>query len=150
MQLLSFVLLLNPSDSNKGGTPQLLLIVAFVIIFWLFMIRPQARKAKKQKVFVNQLEKGYRVVTMSGIHGRIHKVNEDSTLELEIAPGSYIKVEKSSISMEMSQAINKMQPPAKEAASLVNNTKTNVMEEKATKSKKITAKSKSSKKAYKK
>ncbi len=71
------------------------------------MIRPQAKKAKQQKEFVNNMQKGDRIVTIAGIHGKINKVNDDGTLELETSPGSYIKIEKSAISMEWTANVNK-------------------------------------------
>jgi len=81
--------------------------VAMILVFWLFFIRPQAKKQKQQKVFIDNLQKGDKVVTIAGIHGTINKVNEDGTISLEINPGSYIKMEKSSISMEMTNQVNK-------------------------------------------
>ena len=71
------------------------------------MIRPQAKKAKDQKKFIENLQKGDKIVTIAGIHGTINKVNEDNTLQLETNPGSYMKIEKSAISMEWTQQINK-------------------------------------------
>src|SRR5215204_5490698 len=81
--------------------------VAMILVFWLFFIRPQAKKQKQQKLFLENLQKGDRVVTIAGIHGSINRVNEDGTISLEINPGSYIKIEKSAISMEWTAQINK-------------------------------------------
>jgi len=53
------------------------------------------------------MQKGDKVVTIAGIHGTIYKVNEDNTIQLEVSPGMYLKIERSSISLEWSQAINK-------------------------------------------
>ena len=78
-----------------------------IAVFYFFMIRPQAKKAKQQKNFVNNLQKGDKIVTIAGIHGTVNKVNDDSTLMLEVSPGSYIKIERSSISMEWTANINK-------------------------------------------
>jgi preprotein translocase subunit YajC len=78
-----------------------------IVVFWFFMIRPQAKKAKEQKKFIDNVQKGDKVVTIAGIHGTVNKVNEDNTLQLEVSPGSYIKIEKSSISLEWSAAVNK-------------------------------------------
>ena len=78
-----------------------------MVVFWLFFIRPQAKKAKQQKTFIQDLQKGDKVVTIAGIHGRINKINDDGTIDLEINPGSYLKMEKSSISMEWTAQINK-------------------------------------------
>jgi preprotein translocase subunit YajC len=91
-----------------GGTMQLLLIGGMVLVFWLFMIRPQAKKAKEQQQFSNNLEKGTKIVTIAGIHGTVNKVNEDgTTLQLEVSPGMYIKIEKSTISKEWTDKLNK-------------------------------------------
>ena len=98
-------LLQSPSG---GGTLQLVLLGGMILVFWLFMIRPQAKKAKLAKQFQADLQKGAKIVTIAGIHGTVNKVNEDgTTIMLETSPGSYIKVEKSAISIEWSQAINK-------------------------------------------
>ena len=90
-----------------GGTFQLVMLGGIILVFWFFMIRPQAKKAKEQKKFIDNMQKGDKVVTIAGIHGTIFKVNEDNTIQLEVSPGSYLKIERSSISLEWSQAINK-------------------------------------------
>ena len=92
----------------QGGTSTLIIMVMMILVFWLFMIRPQAKKAKDQKKFINDLQKGDKIVTIAGIHGVINKVNEDNTINLETSPGSYLKIEKSAISMEWSAALNKV------------------------------------------
>lgn len=80
-----------------------------VVVFWLFMIRPQAKKAKQQKEFLNNVQKGDKIVTIAGIHGTVNKVNDDgTTMMLETSPGSYIKIEKSAISLEWTNNINKV------------------------------------------
>ena len=81
--------------------------VAMILVFWLFFIRPQAKKQKQQKLFIENLQKGDKVVTIAGIHGTVNKVNEDGTLSLEINPGSYIKIERSAVSLEMTNQLNK-------------------------------------------
>ncbi|HOZ78607.1 MAG TPA: preprotein translocase subunit YajC [Ferruginibacter sp.] len=106
MELLGIFLQAQPSGFG-GGTGQLIFLGLMVLVFWMFMIRPQAKKAKLQKTFINDLKKGDKVVTIAGIHGTINKVNEDSTISLEVSPGSYLKIEKSTISMEMSAGLNK-------------------------------------------
>lgn len=96
------------SGSQSGGNPQLIFLGLMILVFWLFMIRPQAKKAKQQRQFIDNLQKGDKVVTIAGIHGIVNKVNEDNTISLEINPGSYIKIEKSSISMEWTSQLNKV------------------------------------------
>ena len=90
-----------------GGSIQFVFLGLMILVFWLFFIRPQAKKAKQQKSFIENLQKGDKIVTIAGIHGTVNKVNEDGTLSLEINPGSYIKIEKSAISMEWTNQLNK-------------------------------------------
>lgn len=103
-----FYLLQNqPSSGPFGGSGSLIFMGLIMVVFWLFFIRPQAKKAKQQKTFITDLQKGDKVVTIAGIHGKINKLNDDGTIDLEINPGSYLKMEKSSISMEWTNQINK-------------------------------------------
>ncbi|HPH86287.1 MAG TPA: preprotein translocase subunit YajC [Ferruginibacter sp.] len=112
MQLLS-IFLMTPDPSGKGGSSGTLIMMGLMIlVFWMFMIRPQAKKAKQQKQFINDLQKGDKVVTIAGIHGVINKVNDDGTIMVETSPGSYIKIEKAAISLEWTTNVNK---PAAEA-----------------------------------
>lgn len=90
-----------------GGMVQLIMMGAIIFVFYFFMIRPQAKKAKEQKKFIDNLQKGDKVVTIAGIHGAVNKINEDGTLQMEVNPGSYLKIEKSAISMEWTAALNK-------------------------------------------
>jgi preprotein translocase subunit YajC len=106
MTNLNFVLL--QAAGGGGGMVQLVLMGGIILVFWLFMIRPQAKKAKEQKKFVDNMQKGDKVVTIAGIHGTVNKINEDNTLQLEVSPGSYIKIERSSISMEWTANVNKV------------------------------------------
>ncbi|BFG69710.1 MAG: preprotein translocase subunit YajC [Bacteroidota bacterium] len=99
--------LLAANGQQGGGMVQLVMMGAIILVFWLFMIRPQAKKAKEQKKFVDNMQKGDKIVTIAGIHGVINKINEDGTIQLEVNPGSYLKIEKSSVSMEWSAALNK-------------------------------------------
>ncbi|HQV06607.1 MAG: preprotein translocase subunit YajC [Chitinophagaceae bacterium] len=94
-------------SSGGGGTIQLVFLGLMILVFWMFFIRPQAKRQKNQKKFIEDLGKGDKIVTIAGIHGTINKANEDGTLNIEVSPGSYLKVEKSAISMEMTNALNK-------------------------------------------
>jgi preprotein translocase subunit YajC len=96
------------ADPKNGGSVQLIMMLGIFVVFYFFMIRPQAKKAKMQKTFINDLKKGDKVVTIAGIHGIINRINDDNTtIQLETNPGSYMKIEKSAISLEWTQALNK-------------------------------------------
>jgi preprotein translocase, YajC subunit len=97
----------QPTGLFGGGTTTLIFMGMIILVFWMFFIRPQTKKQKQQKKFIEEMQKGTKVVTIAGIHGTVNKINEDGTIQLEVSPGSYIKMEKASISMEMTAAINK-------------------------------------------
>ena len=94
------------SSGGFGGF-QFVFLGLMILVFWMFFIRPQAKKAKNQKTFIQNLGKGDKIVTIAGIHGTINKVNDDGTLNIEVSPGSYLKIEKSAISMEWTASLNK-------------------------------------------
>lgn len=102
-----FILAAGGQQQGGNGTMQMVMLGLMVLVFWLFMIRPQAKKAKEQKKFIQELQKGDKVVTIAGIHGVVSRVNEDGTLQLEVNPGSYLRIEKSAISMEWTAQLNK-------------------------------------------
>ena len=107
MMNLAMVFLMMGAGDKGGGGFQFIFLGLMILVFWMFMIRPQAKKAKLQKTFMQNLQKGDKVVTIAGIHGTVNKINDDATMQLEINPGSYIKIEKSSISMEWTANLNK-------------------------------------------
>jgi preprotein translocase subunit YajC len=92
---------------GSAATFQLVLLGGMILVFWLFMIRPQAKKAKEAKKFQENMQKGDKIVTIAGIHGIVNKVNEDGTIMLETSPGAYMKIEKSAISLEWTANVNK-------------------------------------------
>lgn len=103
----SLLFVLLQAAPGGGGTLQLVLLGGMILVFWLFMIRPQAKKAKIAKKFQEDMQKGDKIVTIAGIHGTVNKINDDGTIQIETSPGSYLKIEKSAISMEWTQNLNK-------------------------------------------
>ena len=84
-------------------TMQLLFMGAIIAVFYFFMIRPQQKKAKDQKKFVEELKRGDNIVTIGGMHGRIAEI-EDDTFIIEVERGGRIKFSKSSVSMDSTKA----------------------------------------------
>ena len=83
---------------------QFLPMLLIIVVFYFFMIRPQMKKAKDHKKFVEELKKGDKVITTSGIHGKIVDLNE-ATFLIEVESGTKIRFEKSSVSLESSKAL---------------------------------------------
>ncbi len=78
-----------------------IMIPLMLLVVYLFMIRPQIKKQKKEKEFQATIKKGAKVITTSGIHGKIVELN-DGICVLETGAGK-IKFERSAISMELSK-----------------------------------------------
>lgn len=93
------ILLQAPAGSSSSMIYNVLLWVGIIGIFYFFMIRPQQKKQKDQKGFVDNLKKGDSVVTIGGLHGRIASV-EGTTVTLEVDRGVKMTFEKTSISRE--------------------------------------------------
>ncbi|MBD3583939.1 preprotein translocase subunit YajC [Flavobacterium selenitireducens] len=85
---------------------QLIPFALMFVVIYLFMILPQQRRMKKEKEFESSLKVGDKVITKSGIHGRVSELSE-KTVIIETLAGK-IKFERSAISMEMSAAQNKI------------------------------------------
>ena len=79
-------------------------LLMFVVIYF-FMIRPQQKRAKAEKEFESSLKAGDKIITKSGLHGKIAELAE-TTVVVETMSGK-LKMERSAISMEMSAALAK-------------------------------------------
>jgi len=87
-------------------------ILMFAVIYF-FMIAPQMKRAKQEKKFAAELKRGDKVITKSGIHGKVINLSDkDSTCVVETSAGQ-IKFERSAISMEMSKKLNAPVPAKK-------------------------------------
>ena len=85
--------------AQQGGGSMwtsLLFIVLLIVVFWLFFIRPQSKKAKEEQKFRDSLQKGDKVVTIGGFHGKIVEV-KDTTVVISLAPNTEVEVEKTAL-----------------------------------------------------
>lgn len=90
---------------QQGGSSlaNIIFFGGMLVVAYFFMIRPQMKRQKEQVAFADSLEKGKEVVTASGIIGKINKL-DDSIVTLEVANGVYIRVTRSAISKELTEA----------------------------------------------
>ncbi|WP_417860543.1 preprotein translocase subunit YajC [Winogradskyella sediminis] len=80
--------------------------IAIFAVMYFFMIAPQMKRSKQEKKFASELKRGTRVVTKSGMHGKIVELNDkDNSCVIETLAGK-IKFDRSAISMEMSNKLN--------------------------------------------
>ena len=81
-------------------------LFAIALIFYFLILAPQLRRSKKEKKFAANLKKGDRVITKSGMHGKIAALNDkDNSCVVETLAGK-IKFERSALSIEMTQKLN--------------------------------------------
>lgn len=77
----------------------------FAVVYF-FMIAPQMKRAKQEKKFAAELKRGDKVITKSGLHGKVVDLNEkDNSCIIETMSGK-LKFDRSAISMEMSKTLN--------------------------------------------
>lgn len=88
--------------AGAGGMDAILLnivpIVLMVAVFWLFLIRPQQRRAKAHAAMLSAITRGDTVVTTGGIIGKVTRAVDNEDLEIEIAQGVKVKVVRGMIS----------------------------------------------------
>ncbi|MEN8187431.1 MAG: preprotein translocase subunit YajC [Bacteroidota bacterium] len=90
-------------QTGGGSIGNMILIPLMFLVIYLFMIRPQVKRQKNEKKFQQSVKRGSKVVTTSGIHGKVVELNDnDNTCVIETSAGK-IKFERSAISMEMSK-----------------------------------------------
>jgi len=81
-------------------------ILMFAVLYFFFL-RPQMKKQKQEVNFTKEVKKGDRVITKSGMHGKIVELNDkDNTCTIETGAGK-IKFERSALSLELSAKLNK-------------------------------------------
>lgn len=87
------------------GMQQMIMFGLIIVVFYFFMIRPQMKKAKDQKKYIEELKRGDKVITTAGIHGKIVDIT-DTTFLIEVESGTKIRFDKSAISLDASKALN--------------------------------------------
>lgn len=100
MNLLNVLLMLGGSGGEGSEYSPIFMVLAIVVIFYFFMIRPQSKKAKKEKEFREALQRGQKVITIGGIHGKIADVKETSVV-LNLGNDIKIEVEKSAVAIDL-------------------------------------------------
>jgi len=89
--------------STQESIMNMLPYIAMIGVFYFLIIRPQMKRQKNEKQFQSTVKKGLKIVTSSGIHGKIVEINDnDNTITIETGAGK-IKFERSAISMELSK-----------------------------------------------
>lgn len=88
-----------------GDISSFLPILLLFAVMYLFLIRPQMKKAKNEKKFASELKKGDRIVTVGGMYGKIIDIFDDGTCLVDVGAGR-IKFERAAISMDKTKQLN--------------------------------------------
>ena len=83
----------------------LIFLVVFMGIFYFMLIRPQKRRAEQHRSLVSSLERGDEVVTIGGLYGTVQRIGDDD-LDLEVAPGTTLRVLKTAIARRIVEDVD--------------------------------------------
>ena len=98
-----FILL--ETQDQQNGLANFLPLLLIIVVFFFFMIRPQMKKQKELKSYRDALQRGDKIVTTGGIYGKITGLS-DNTVDVEIASGVVIKIDKYAILKDSSDLAN--------------------------------------------
>jgi preprotein translocase subunit YajC len=92
-------MLISPAFAQAGGAAggsdmfiQLMPLLLIFVVFWFFLIRPQQKKAKEHREMVSNVRRGDQVVTGGGMMGKVTKVIDENTVQVELAENIRVKI----------------------------------------------------------
>lgn len=91
--------------ASGGGIMSFLPMILIIVVFYFFMIRPQMKKQKDHKKYIEELDVNSKVVTTAGIHGRIVEIS-DTTFLIDVGSGVKMRFDKSAVALDASRAAN--------------------------------------------
>ena len=100
------IMMAPAANGQGGGIMSFLPLIAIVVVFYFFMIRPQMKKAKEQKKYIESLKKGYKILTIGGIYGKLAELREDESMIIEVEDGSKMRISKNAVSNDASVGLN--------------------------------------------
>ncbi len=92
-------------QASTGMNWNVFLLPAMFLVMYFFLLRPQMKKQKQEKKYAEEVKVGDRIITKGGLHGKIVRMDEGETIAVQVDKNTNIIMEKSSISMEMSQSV---------------------------------------------
>jgi preprotein translocase subunit YajC len=102
MTLLNILL---QAQQPGGGIQTLVFFLLIIVVFYFFMIRPQMRKAKVERTYREKVQKGDKIVTIGGIHGKIVDV-DTTTFLIEVDSNVKLRIEKNAIAVDATKTLS--------------------------------------------
>ena len=101
-------IVLAAQAAQGGGMGMIIMMVAIFAIMYFFMIRPQQKQQKKIREFQNALKENDKVLLCGSIHGTVRRVDlAAGIVEVEIARGVVITVDKTGVYADNAQSVQK-------------------------------------------
>ena len=88
-----------PTEPQPGFMQQysfIIMIALMVLVLWLFMWRPEAKRRKQMQAFRDGLKKGDKIITAGGIYGVVKEVKENSLL-IEVDSNVTLRIDKNMV-----------------------------------------------------
>ena len=80
---------------GNSGIGQFIPLILIFVIFYFFLIRPQQKKVKEHKLMVDNLKRGDKVITSSGIIATVERVMENDRAEINISENVNVEIVRS-------------------------------------------------------
>lgn len=98
-----------PAEGEEGGgIMSFLPLILIIVVFYLFFIRPQMKKSKEQRKFRENLNKGDKIITIGGIHGKIVEIKEKQVV-VDVGNQMKLTFDKSAIAMDSTSQLSDTQ-----------------------------------------
>lgn len=97
MNYMNYILMAQPAEGAESNPLGMFLpLIAILVIFWVFMIRPQAKRQKELRKFRESIQKGDKVITNGGIYGKVAGLKDNAVI-LQVDENTKLTVDKNSI-----------------------------------------------------
>ena len=81
-----------------GGWSFWVMIIAMILIMWLFMWRPESKRRKQMEEFRKNLKKGDKIITAGGIYGTVKEVKEgEASILVEVDSNVTLRIDKNMV-----------------------------------------------------
>ncbi len=99
------LIFLMPQSPDGNPMPSFIFLLLIIVVFYMFMIRPQMKRQKDLKNYRENLSKGDKIVTTGGIYGKVMDIKEQ-TITMEIAENVRIKIDKNAVLKDNTELAN--------------------------------------------
>ena len=100
------LIILMAGGAEGNPIAQIIPLVLIIVVFYFFMIRPQMKKQKETKKYIESLKVNDKILTIGGIYGTVNKINDDGSIIMAVEDGTKMKISKNAISQDATSTLN--------------------------------------------